>query len=540
MHKVIKIIAFFLVMCVNEVEAQRVTVRFIDIDRGKGIFSLHVNDSLQARAAVERFVMGRRRRGFLEASADSIVFNQREWNVFVHIGPQYFLDTLLIVCDRDTTVMSWRRQKFFPKILEVETDRYLRALRNSGYPFVRVTGKDCRLEGFCFVCTVTVDKGGFYVFDTLVVNDSVKINRRFLENYLSLTPGKPFSYEALSQLSGRISALGYLQLRDTLQVEFYPGLARPVLSLQKTKINTAEALVGVRYENGRLEGVGHLSMHVRALVQAEDFSFSWQRPRPAWQQVDMSLQVPYVLSLPLGVHFDYFAQKIDTLQFNLRVGVGVSYFFQGMNSLTFLWKTEKNFTTQHTQSEKTVIKRLGQVLFTVDYMKSRGFALRGWSGQAAISYGKKILPDSLYWSVNYSARLEGAWAPTKHFTLFCSVRSVAIISPMIFDNEVMHVGGYGDFLGFNEQQFAATSYSLLTLEPRWYVASAYLFVFAQKGLIHTRTVSQDSTVRTAAFGFGINLALENAKLGITYAVGTTDRSLSLSSSKIHLSYKLLF
>ncbi len=539
MPKVIKIIIFFLV-AVNYAYAQHFSINFIDIKSGKKLKKQSTRDTQVVNNLVVKYVTSLHNRGYLEASADSIIFNQKKITVWIHKGPRYYLDTLIII-HTDTILHAYKNKPFTGQTLNLLINNTIAGLDQKGYPFARTKDMDCRLHNNHFSCTVRINPGSHYVFDTLKVIDSQRINRRFLQNYLGLNIGRPFSYSQIHKIPDKISQLDFITLADTPQVEFYPGLARPVISLRHRKVNSAEALIGLTYQNRQLTTIGHLNLHLRALFQAEDFTLSWDKPRPQWQQLKLSLQIPYLFGYPLGIKLYFSSQKIDTTQLNQNLTAGLSYYFLGMSHISFSWQSISNLATQNTSLEKTVRKRLISTTLHIDSRDNPFSPRRGLLVNGSFAYGHKLLQDSTSWTFTYSAQIEKFTPLSRKIILLTGLRAAQISSPAIYGNEVMHIGGYENFRGFGEQQFPATEYYLFTAEARLRFSSySYLLAFAEKGVINEHTIQTRQSLRTTAIGLGINLMLKNSVINLTYALGTTDRSQVPNASKIHISYRLVF
>ena len=144
------------------------------------------------------------------------------------------------------------------------------------------------------------------------------------------------------------------------------------------------------------------------------------------------------------------------------------------------------------------------------------------------------------WIVEYKVDVQKFFVIAKRLSILTRWQTFGMWSPFILNNELVYIGGYQNFRGFNEQQFSASAYNLITLEPRFYLNSNYIFVFVEKGNIVRKTISYDTKFNTLAFGFGINLHLNNSAFIITYALGSENRNFDFSASKIHLSYRLIF
>ena len=539
MFKVIKILVIFLFLFNNKILAQ-VHIKFINSKNYKQIHTLRAKDSLQAWIKIQNFINRQRQKGWLEASADSVLMIKNKFIVYVHKGEKYFLDSLVLTDGTDTVIINKRKQFFYPNIIDDFSRDYINDLRNRGYAFAKLTDKFCKLKDNHFVCNVKVKRGDYFVFDTLKILDTVKISRKFLQSYLALSIGKPFSYKLIQQIPSRLSSLKFISLIDTPQVEFYPGLARPVLFLKRINSNSASALVGMIYDNGDLTTVGQIQLHTIGLLQAEDFSFFWSRPRTMWQQMKVSLQVPYIIGSPVGLKMNVFNQKIDTTRLNFSLATGLAYYFYNLSSISFLWKIDNNFTVYTSSSEQIVKKRLFQFSINLDNIRNVFVFSQGWKLQADLGYGKKSFTDSLSWIVEYKVDVQKFFVIAKRLSILTRWQTFGMWSPFILNNELVYIGGYQNFRGFNEQQFSASAYNLITLEPRFYLNSNYIFVFVEKGNIVRKTISYDTKFNTLAFGFGINLHLNNSAFIITYALGSENRNFDFSASKIHLSYRLIF
>ncbi len=517
-------------------------VRIVIVDTsGSIVHRMLSRDSISAVDRIADWILSWRGRGYLEASADSLLWQDKKLKVVFHKGQRYYFDTIRIITAGDTAVYTLSHRFFsYDKLNRLVNDR-LGDMRNNGYAFARVEKNDFFIRNYRIGANIYIDRGDYFVYDTLTIVDTVKISRRFLWTYLHLSPSAAYSADDINKIQRRLSYLEFIRVKAPPQVEFYPGLAHPILFLEKKAASSAEAMVGLRYENNRITSVGRVNLMLKGLLQAEIFKFSWEKPRDNWQQLEINLQLPYFMGTPFGASMDYNLQKIDTSQLNVRFSTGLAYYPQMMNYISVSYTTENNFTVNPLGNNRNVRKRYFTTSMFIDTRGNVYNPVRGWVIKARFSYGQKFFSDSLEKATSFNLKLDKYFALSQKFTIRTALLSAAIFSPVIFDNEVMHIGGYDDLRGFGEKQLSATSFALLTCEPRL-ILNRYsnIFIFAEAAKVITNTVSQNQTVNTTSVGFGINLRTGGGMLNITYALGGIDGRFSPSASKIHLSFRTIF
>ena len=517
-------------------------VRIVIVDTaGIIVHRMHSSDSAGAVDRISNWILSWRNRGYIEASADSLLWQDGKLKVVFHKGQRYYFDTIMIITAEDSAVYALSHRFFaYDRLNRMVNDR-LAYWRNNGYAFARVEKNDFFIRNNRIGANIYIDRGDYFIYDTLTIADTVRINRRFLWTYLHLSPSAAYSAEDINKIQRRLSFLEFIRVKAPPQVEFYPGLAHPILFLEKKAASSAEAMVGLRYENNRITSVGRLNLMLKGLFQAETFKFSWEKPRDNWQQLEINLQLPYFMGTPFGGSLDYSLQKIDTTQVNVRFNAGMAYFPQYLNNITIAYTTENNLSVNNGSGRRSVRNKYFTTSMYVDMRDNVYNPAKGWRIDARFSYGQKFFSDSSFQSINYRADVERFFPVSKHFVFRMRFLSAGKYSPVIFDNEVMHIGGTDDFRGFADRQLSATSFWLFTVEPRL-ILDRYsnIFVFADRGFIDVHTINISQTQRTLAFGLGINLHTRGGILNLTYALGGIDGRFSPSASKIHLSFRVMF
>ena len=307
-------------------------------------------------------------------------------------------------------------------------------------------------------------------------------------------------------------------------------------------MNDVEALAGLRIENSRLSAYGRMAFNLRNFFyHAEKISFSWERPRQYDQQLKFSAVVPYIFGSPVGFSTDFFAQRLDTSYFNLRYGLTVNYYPSGMNSFGAGINVVQNLANSAPENPLNVRKYLAD--FTLHLTNTGSlYPVRGYEFDLSVDYGNKVWQDSVFKQLNASLAFARYVKVFQRLTLRLATSDFIMLSPVIFDNEAVFVGGTGIFRGFNPQQFRATGYWNFSADTRWmFDKYTFAFVFAEAGQIYNNTVSAHYSLNTLGLGAGFNFRIGNSLINITYALGTsTPFRFNPRDSKIHISYRLLF
>ena len=542
-------------------------------------------DSTAAVAALAALRAAMHDRAYLAASLDSLVRTPTAWVAYWQAGARYeWVQLDAGTVDRSLlTQVRFRERQYRGKAYRHDQLRKLQRrlldyLTDNGYPFARVGLDSLVVADGALRATLAVERGPLIRFDSLQLAGYDKISRRYLENYLGIQRGAPYSRTRIDQLPRRMEELAFMGLKEPPSLLFLGEYVTPRLQLTRRRASRFDFIVGfLPGGQGEVPGQRRLNFTAAGTIdwqnqfgRGERLLIDYERLRPQTQELDVEFTYPYLLDLPFGADLDFSLYKRDTQYLEVRTDVGVQYLLQGGNYFkVFVENTTNNLITF---SEARV--RAGRLPENLDLRKNifglaayyqrtdyrynprSGYVLQGRAGGGT----KRIRPnanvtalnDTLYDGLTEAAfqyQLEADAAYFQPLGLRTTVQFRArggwlAARNGILANEQFRLGGNRLLRGFDEETLLATRYGLLTVEPRFlFQQNGYFYAFADIAYLEDRR--DDAEFRaTRPLGIGVGLALETPAgiLGLSLATGRADTgsTFDFRNPKIHIGYVSLF
>lgn len=511
-------------------------------------------------------------RGHLTASVDSAVWKKDTLLVWLHIGKLF---KWLQLQPGNVEESVWRevgfREKFYrnrrfrySEVAALE-ERILKYAEERGYPFATIRLDSVDLSQQTIRAALNYQPGIRIVFDTLRILGSARLKRKFLENWLRLVPGQPYSQSRMDQADALLRQQPYLVVTQPYEVLFKNDRAYLTFYADAGKASEADGVVGFQpneQEKGRLLLTGELNLKLRNLFNAGgNFLFSWQQIKRASPRLNISYAQPAFLGTPLEVNALFQLLREDSA---ISVRNGFLTLSQQANvfyNLSSFSKVGVGVERRTSRLADSTLRISGEGLplqtntnwlaYRVYYSYNRlddfFYPRRGWSFNASIAIGNKQVPDSeqlrlLYSSIQASSPqlayqfMLRKYVPTgQKSTLLLQLAGAQILNNNLFQNDLFRLGGLTTLRGFNENFFFASAYGSSTLEYRffWEVTS-YLFAFYDQAWIQTRILKNVSYDVPSGLGAGLSFSTKAGIFTVVYALGNSrDRTLGLGFSKIH-------
>jgi outer membrane protein assembly factor BamA len=539
-----------------------------------------------ARAELRLLLSSLQGKGYLAASVDSLATRNDTLRAWLHTGPAYRwasidpgdADPLLL--DR----IGFRQKSFAGRPIvpaEVQTllDKLLTYLENNGYPFASVSLDSFRTtaDGHCRA-RIALQLRDRATHGDLQLTGNARIVPGFLARYLDLRPGTPFSRAQLERIAPRLRELPYLALRQEPTLTFSGSKAITSLQLDSKKANRFDFLIGVlpnHTETGKVLLTGSfLAELLNPLGGGERIFVQYEQLRPATREVNLAVQIPYLLRTPFETELKFDLYKRDSTYLDIFANAGLHYTFDGGHRAGVFWRQANTNLLQVDTATILRTRRLPVMLdvrlasFGVAYqfrnLDYRFNPRRGWSVDCSGSAGLKSLPinsdiagltdpddpafrgSGLYDTLSrpstqwrLEARVERYLPVLKNQALKLAVQGAAIAgSGTVYQNEQYRIGGNRLLRGFDEESIFAARYAVLTGEYRLLTGqNSFLFAFADGGWYESPQLSQTAY----SFGGGITFDTAVGVFGLSYALGaTSDAPINLRAGKIHFGYLSLF
>ncbi|MDB5281697.1 MAG: hypothetical protein JWO06_772, partial [Bacteroidota bacterium] len=278
-------------------------------------YSSHQKDSLHANQEAKDLLNKLRSYGYAGASIDSIKADTLRAVIYIYVGEK--LENIVLrngnVDERllgDAGVKNAVLSGKPIKVSEAQSVKQKLIVRceNTGYPFA-----SARLDSFSqtngiFTARVFLDRHDEIRYDTLHILGKTKVKKAFLRNYLGIKPGKIYNEATVKKITQRINSLQFLETIQPHTVEFLNGKAKPNLYLKDKKASQFDFLVGFLPGSAgqKLLVTGEATLHLLSpFGMGEEFYLKWQKLQPKTQTLDIKVNYPYIIGIPLGINANF-------------------------------------------------------------------------------------------------------------------------------------------------------------------------------------------------------------------------------------------
>lgn len=504
--------------------------------------------------------------GYLEASADSTVYDSSGYTTWWHVGSIYQWGNLrtdpeleMMMNEAGVRDRVYSSKPLSPAAVSDIHKKVLGWCEDNGYPFATSAFDSITVTDNRFYAAYMVDKGPLIIFDSAEVKGSAKLSRAYLFNYLNLKPGTPYSQSSIRKIRVRLKELPFVTEARPFELGFTDSTARPIFYLQQKKASQFNGVIGVlpnNAESGKLYVTGDLRLKLHNVFgRAELLDFNWSNPQPRSQDLKIKFSYPFLFDLPFGVDADLTLFKKDTIFLEFFRQLGIRYYLQGNSSIRAFAGIRSSdlistvgyefiSTLPEYADVRTVQYGLGTTLERIDYRLNprKGFTtdVSAAAGTRTISKNPKVNQE-VYEGLDLSTtQYRSEITGDLYFPI--GGRGVVNVnmlggwleSPTLFRNELFRLGGLRTIRGFDEQSILASRYFGGRLETRFILdQNSYFLAFFNQAYIENHS---DGFSADDPYGFGAGLTFDS-KIGIfsfIYALGSReDNPIEFRSGKIH-------
>ena len=554
------------------------------------------SDSLSTIRSLSQVILQLQGRAYLEASVEQFKWQDSTLVATLHLGAVYewmelkngnvepdFLDAV------GFRERLYRKQSFnYREVVKLQ-ESLLEYAENNGYPFAMVWLDSIQIRNGKISGRLMQRKNKLMIFDGINLIGEAKISSIYLQNYLGIKPGAPYSKKQVLKIQNRIKELPFLKEQRSATVSFTGENATVNVFLERKKASRFDFLFGFLPTNTNVIGPNpdvrrfqftatfNADMH-NQFGLGERIFMEFEQLRPQTQELHLEVEYPYILDLPFGLDTKFRLYKRDTSYLDLEFDLGVQYLLEGGNYLKAFW----NLTSTNILSvDETAIinsRRLPDNLdvrnstFGLEYNLQKldyrfnprrgwGIRLRGGAGIKQIKKNNAIIdlqdPDepsfryeSLYdtlqersFQYRMSTQLSGFLPLFDNSALKLSFNGGMVISEnAIYLNEQFRIGGNRLMRGYDEESIFATNYGIATLEYRLLIGlNSYLYAFTDYGYVENFTTQKRRVERPLGFGAGITFETGVGIFGFSLALGRlSDNSYDFRNLKTHFGYVSYF
>ncbi len=530
--------------------------------------------------------------GYATFNLDTLDWNykNKQLNATIFIGKKYTIQQLtilpdtLFLQDKLSLISRYKNNELDTQNIQKLANTILTQLENNGYPFAAVNS-NIMVKNNTTSVNLQIDKGAFFIFDTLNIEGKIKVKKSFLEAYTGQKHGKAYNEELFIKSFSKLNQLPFLSSIRNPQMAFVNGgFARPFLYLEKKKADQINGIIGLapsntaNSNNPPLAFTGEFLLKLNNLFRSgKMLMINWRSFKARSQELKTGFNYPYLLGKPLGIDLALDVLKFDTLFTTLFRQIGFQYYTSGINGLKVFYNVNStNLNTVDTNAIKTSKTFPATNAISVSqYGVSANFNLldyrfnpqKGWWIDGFISAGtKQILKDNKIESIRFGTMpntynlYDSTTLKTTQYRLKLkadkfipiAVKSTfkigidleQIVAPQIYFNEVLRVGGINSLKGFNEQSIFATNFNMLEFEYRYLLSTnSHIKAFWNGAYYEDKSFGKKNNTYDTPWGFGLGANLETRAgiLSIIYALGKEKgNNFDLRTGKIHFGLSSYF
>ena len=511
--------------------------------------------------------------GYIAASIDSVMQDSTIYKAYISIGQSYKWIKLRYA-KKDQAVISklgYNERFFVNKPFKFsELSRFMEKLivyhENNGYPFVLAKLDSLTFDDALVSASLKIEKNVFIKLDSLVTEGAATVSQKFLLRYLGIKNGMPYNAEVFGNVSKKIKQLPFISEKKPPIIQLTDKQNKMYMFLDKKNASQFDGIVGILpNENGKTIFTGDLKIKLvnSILKSGETFDINWRRLQTQTQDLKASIIYPYIAGLPVGVDYNIKIYKKDTTFLDVNNGLGLNYYFSGLNFMKVFYKQRnanlistkglENITVLPEYADvKTQAYGVGCFIEKLDYRfnpkKGIAFAVQGSVGTRQIRKNPKI-NDMAYSSISLKSsqyQLEGSAVGyinvVKNHVIKLSAQFGSVFGNTIYKNELFRIGGLRTLRGFDEESIYASTFVIPTIEYRFlFEKNSNLFLFAEGACYENNNVSGYHNDTPVSIGAGINFETKAGIFNLSYALGKQyGNGFDFRIGKIHAGLTALF
>lgn len=548
--------------------SQSISIIFLDSPKKQTFKAQFIGcrDTIVIEKALTSSLLKLYSKGYLAASIDSFQCNASGVIAFGRMGAKYRWAELHPDSESSNTLNeigislpNLNGKTLSPGSLSRYIKSTLSQFEDNGYPFARVSLANVDIKSKGVSADICINKGNRINIDTIYLKGDAKLNQRKLAAIINLKKGEPYSETKIKRIDQRLRQQPYLNVIKSTEIEFLSHKARIYCYLGSKPASRFWGMAGFykdKLENKiKLNGDIKLSL-ANALRSGEKLNFSWTAPGQGTQNLDISVDWPYIFGWQVGLAGSFALYKRDSTYITLNPKFSLVFF--ASNGGRFMVNADYKRTSYNSKSS-VIQNQYGNssaFLYGLGYeynsFDNNLLPIRGLLLRSSINTGKRELTQKQGATSNL---IEGdlffeSYIPIYVNRLILATRSNSKLkmlyssssSGKIFENEMYHIGGMGTIRGFNQEMILSQAYSVASVELHLRVSEGSgVYLFTDKAFVKAYELGNRKDAWPLGLGLGINLATKAGQFNLSYALGQGfGQSLGTRDAKVHFGVLAVF
>ena len=560
--------------------AQNVNLKLITNNTVNNVFSKlnfqkNFNSKKDALKEVDNIILTLQKKGYLLASIDSTFTDSNLVTAFVSENEIYKIARLKLgnLNPNLASKLGISEKLYFNKPFNYREisnlfEKIILYYENNGYPFATIKLDSVIVKENQISASLNINKNKLFKIDSIIVLGTAKINKSFLNRYLTLKENMPYNEELLSGISQKIKQLPFVIEKQTQLVRLTNKTNKLILFLDKKNASQFDGIIGFLPDANTKKTVitGDVKLKVvnGIFKNGETFDIEWRRLQSQTQDFKGHIIYPYLFGTPVGTDYSLKIYRRDTSFIDITNNIGLQYYFTGLNNFKLFYKQRntnlistsglKYITTLPDYADITTQSYgTGLNLEKLDYRfnphKGVAINLLAQTGNRTIKKNANInetaYQNLILRSVQYQFEgdLQFFIQLHRNNVLKVAVQGASIFgNSTIFKNELFRIGGLKTLRGFDEESIFASTYVIPTIEYRFLFAqNSNLLLFAEGAWYENNSNVNYLKDTPVSVGAGINFETKAGILTLNYGIGNQfNNGFDLRNGKIHFGLTALF
>lgn len=506
----------------------------------------------------------------LEQSADSSTLDKKSVDSIasnkIHEYSKYFWKQLVIDSNLNEInkiskikISNFNNSKVDSSSIGKYIEDVIVYCENNGYPFAELYFADVKIQKDSLSATLKLNLNDLILIDSVrIISNSTLIHKNFIQAYLDIREGDIYNESLLKQVDKKINDLGFINTKSNSVVYFINKKAELVVYPNKVSSNRFDGLIGIQpnASTNKTSLIGQVNLNlINTLKRADKFSFDFRAQPNSTRDLKINLSYPFVFGLPFGVDAAINFRRQDSSFSIFSPEIGLSYLFNGVNSLRLIYRIENSnlLSTKQFQNLNTlpnildVNKRFYGLNLQFEQTDYRLNPKKGFRLSTQVLFGEREITknsafaDSLYDGVIFNSnqilfqlKVQKFLNLYKKNVIMIGLNTLHIDSKNLLFNELYRIGGINDLRGFDEESIYVSSSLIATVEYRLlldrnsFIRAFYDYVYLQN------VISSNNYLRGNGVGVGFQIATNAGLLQLSYALGQLQNSaFNFQNGKIH-------
>lgn len=532
------------------------------------------NTTYEIQLSLKKYLSALQRSGYLSAAIDSLTGDSIQKTAYIYRG-QKFEWVKLHTDSIDEELLSrtgfrdkqFLEKPFNPQQISSFFEKALTYLENTGYPFAEIKLANFLINGNEIEAEVLLTKNQYYVIDSIeIIGEPVRLNKNYIENIIRIKSHQPYEERVVKNIGKRINENPFMDELLPYEVIFTDKTCKIILTLKPKKANLFDGILGLQPQpdNDGVVITGDVKISLGNIVsQGERLNLRWQRLQDQTQEINASIDIPFLFKTPIG--FGYFLDiyRQDTTYNNVEQQFTLPFtLYNGTRFRAFYNQFRTSLISTYNYQNRTDIPNFNDannnsygIGFTGSFVQNIFNPYKGWLLDLQGGAGKnKIIQNPGLEHVNYdsvlleSNLLEGEikvsyFQPiSRSSTIMIQVNSAVKLSDNLVENQLFRIGGLNSIRGFDEQSILSSSFAITTIEYRFLLdEKSRISVFADIGWYEKNAITNFQTDTPYGFGAGITFETNVGMFSLNYALGSQfNNPINFKTGKIHFGFVNFF